>query len=62
MERMEIIHETDVVPRLRSIEACYTDTYKRYQNSVSDHEEMKQDIKLIKKVITEHSIQLEKIS
>ncbi len=60
--RLEIIHETDVVPRLRSIESCYTDTYKRYQKSISDHEGMKQDIAIIKKVVTEHSIQLEQIS
>ena len=62
LARLEIVHETDVLPRLRSIESCYTATYKRYQDGISDYEGMKQDIQIIKKVVTEHSIKLEQIS
>lgn len=61
-KRLEITLENDVLPRLQNIEACYTSTYKRYQDG-SDHiDAMKSDIEIMKKVITEHSEKLQKIS
>ncbi len=62
VQKLEILHENDVLPRLQNIETCYTSTYERYKNSVTDYTTMKQDILIIKKVVMEHSIALQKIS
>jgi len=62
VQKLEILHENDVLPRLQNIETCYTSTYERYKNSVTDYTTMKQDIVIIKKVVMEHSIALQKIS
>lgn len=62
LKRIEFTQENEILPRLQNIESCYTSTYERYKNSVTDYEAMKQDIELMKKVITEHSEKLQKIS
>lgn len=62
LKKIELTLETNVVPRLQNIEACYTDTYDRYKNSVDSYEAMKTDIDILKKVVTEHSEKLKKIS
>ncbi len=55
VKKIELTQESDIIPRLQNIEACYLSTFERYQKSISDHEAMKQDIALIKKVVLEHS-------
>ena len=62
VKKIELTQENDVLPRLQNIEACYTSTYDRYKDSVEDYETIKQDIAIIKKVVTEHSEKLQKIS
>lgn len=58
----KITLENDVLPRLQNIESCYTSTYKRYQSATAQTESMQSDIEIIKKVITEHSEKLQRIS
>lgn len=56
IKRIEVdILESQVIPRLNTIESCYTSTFDRYKDSVEDYEAIKQDISIMKKVITEHS-------
>ena len=62
IRKIELNQENKILPRLQNIEACYTSTYERYARGVDQIEGTVQDIKLMKKVITEHSIKLEKIS
>ncbi|MCM1179714.1 MAG: hypothetical protein NC347_05635 [Clostridium sp.] len=62
VKKIEITQENEILPRLNTIESCYTSTYDRYQDSVETYESMKQDISIIKKVVAEHSEKLEKIS
>lgn len=63
LKRIEVdLLENNVIPRLNTIEACYTSTYDRYKDSVEDYEAMKQDISIIKKVVTEHSEKLQKLA
>lgn len=57
---MKIILEQDVLPRLQNIEACYTSTYRRYQNGINQIEAMQADIDILKKVVAEHSEKLNK--
>ena len=62
LKNIELTQENDILPRLQNIKSCYTSTYDRYKNSVSDYEAIKQDIAILKKVVTEHSDKLQKIS
>lgn len=57
---MKITLEQDVLPRLQNIEACYTSTYRRYQNGINQIEAMQADIDILKKVVAEHSEKLNK--
>lgn len=62
VKKIELTQENNILPRLQNIEACYTSTYDRYKDSIEDYETMKQDISILKKVVTEHSEKLQKIS
>ncbi len=62
VRKIELTQENLILPRLNTIESCYTSTYNRYKDSVETYEAMKQDISVIKKVVAEHSDKLQKIS
>ena len=63
IKRIEVdLLENNVIPRLNTIESCYTSTFDRYKDSVDDYESMKQDIAIIKKVVAEHSEKLQKLA
>ena len=63
IKRIEVdILESQVIPRLNTIESCYTSTFDRYKDNVEDYEAIKQDISIMKKVITEHSEKLNKLA
>lgn len=62
VKKIELMQENQILPRLNTIEACYTSTFDRYKNSVEDYEAMKQDISIIKRVVTEHSEKLQKMA
>lgn len=62
VKKIELTQENEILPRLQNIESCYTSTYDRYKDNVEDYETMKQDIAILKKVVTEHSDKLQKIS
>lgn len=47
-----------ILPRLHTIESCYLDTYRRYQNDAERMEAAFEDIDLLKKVVSEHSQKL----
>ena len=53
VKKIELTQENEILPRLNTIEACYTSTYDRYKDSVDDYEAIKQDISIIKKVVTD---------
>ncbi len=60
--RIELTQENLIIPRLNTIESCYTSTYERYKNSTDDYVFMKQDITVLKQVVSDHSQILQKIS
>ena len=63
IKRIEVdILESQVIPRLNTIESCYTSTFDRYKDSVEDYEAIKQDISIMKRVIKEHSEKLNKLA
>ena len=59
---IELTLENDIEPPLNNIQACYTSTFDRYKDSDEDYEAMKQDISIMKRVITEHSEKLNKLA
>lgn len=62
VKSIELTQENEIIPRLNTIESCYTSTYERYKDSVDTYETMKQDISVLKKVALEHSEKLQKMA
>ena len=60
--RTELLLVHVIIPRLQTIEACYTSTYYRYVEEIEDIGRMKEDLSILKKVVAEHSEKLKKIS
>lgn len=44
VKNIELTQETKILPRLNTIESCYTSTFDRYKDNVEDYGTMKQDI------------------
>lgn len=59
---IEITLENEILPRLQNIESCYTSTYSRYKNGVTQIDQLQADMEIVKKVLQEHSEKLKKIS
>lgn len=57
--RIELTQENIIIPRLQTIESCYTSTYDRYKSGVDEHDAMQQDLSILKRVVTEHSRKLQ---
>lgn len=55
------ILNTDISPRLKTIEDCYLKTFKRYSEGAERQKKMEEDISVMKDVIQEHSVQLRKL-
>ena len=62
VKKIELTQENVILPRLQNIEECYVSTYERYQKNCDEHEEMKQDIAMLKDVTEKHSQILQRIS
>lgn len=62
LTRIELTLENNILPRLQTIESCYTDTYNRYKDYADKMDAAFADIELLKKVVSEHSEKLQKIS
>jgi hypothetical protein len=62
LKKIELTQENDILSRLQNIEVCYTSTFKRYQSGTEQIEAMQDDIDIIKKVVAEHSIKLQKLA
>lgn len=62
LTKIEITLENDILPRIQNIESCYTSTYERYKNNADKMETVFTDLELLKKVVSEHSEKLKKIS
>ena len=62
VHQIKLYQENVILPRLQTIESCYTDTYNRYKTYAEKMESAFADIEILKKVVTEHSEKLQKIS
>lgn len=63
LKRIEVdLLENNVIPRLNTIESCYTSTYERYKDTSYKMDALIADMDILKKVVTEHSSMLQRIS
>ena len=62
LKNIDLLLENDVLPRLQNIESCYTSTYRKYASSAEQLDALQTDVDIIKKVVTDHSKKLQKIS
>ena len=62
VHQIKLYQENVILPRLQTIESCYTDTYNRYKTYAEKMEAAFADIEILKKVVTDHSEKLQKIS
>ena len=62
LHRMKLYQENVIMPRLNTIEACYTGTYRRYARYVEKMEAVFQDVEVLKVVVAEHSEKLQKLA
>ena len=62
LQKIEVGLENDIVPRLNTIENCYTTTYNRYSTYADKMETCFSDVELLKTIVSEHSEKLRKIS
>lgn len=62
IHQIKLFQENVITPRLDTIESCYLDTFRRYRDNADRMDAAFQDIDLLKKVVTEHSGKLQKIS
>lgn len=63
LKRIEVdLLENNIIPRLNTIEACYTSTYNRYKNDADRMEAAIEDVELLKETVAEHSERLQKLA
>jgi hypothetical protein len=59
---INIVLENEIRQEIKLLAENYLPAAKRYEKAVLETENMKADIELLKKVVTEHSEKLQKIS
>lgn len=62
VHQIKLYQENVILPRLSTIESCYTDTYNRYKDYADKMDAAFADIELLKKVVAEHSEKLQKLA
>ncbi|MBE5947769.1 MAG: hypothetical protein E7261_01945 [Lachnospiraceae bacterium] len=62
LKPIQLTQENEIIPRLQNIENCYTSTYNRYSKGINQLNTIQTDVDILKKVVTEHSEKLQKIS
>ena len=56
VHHMKLYQENIIMLWLNTIESCYTDTYGRYRNYSDKMEAAFEDMELLKRVVSEHSM------
>ncbi|MDE7341470.1 MAG: hypothetical protein K2N80_13095 [Lachnospiraceae bacterium] len=62
VRQIKLFQENIILPRLDTIESCYLDTYRRYRDNADRMEAVYEDVGIMKKVLAEHSRQLQKLA
>ncbi len=59
---IQLCQENVLLPRLDTIESCYTGTYNRYKNNADKMDAVFEDVQLVKQVVEAHSQRLQKLA
>ena len=62
IRKLQLCQENVILPRLDTIESCYTDTFRRYSPYAAKMASVFEDVELIKSVVTSHSEKLQKLA
>lgn len=62
IHQLKLFQENIILPRLETIESCYLDTFHRYRDNADRMEAVYEDVDIMKKVLAEHSNQLQKLA
>lgn len=62
VQKINIILENEIRPDIKLLAENYLPAAVRYEKSIQEHDNMKSDIELVRKVVIEHSERLQKIS
>lgn len=62
VHKINVILENEIRADIRLLAENYLPSAIRYEKAITEHESIKSDIELLKKVVTEHSEKLRKIS
>lgn len=62
IHQIKLFQENIILPRLNTIESCYTSTYIRYSDSVESYEAIQADNEIMKKVLMEHREKLQRLA
>lgn len=60
--QLQLNQDTVIMPTLNDIASCYTDTFKRYQAYGDKMDSVYEDVNLLKKVVMDHSVKLQKLA
>lgn len=60
--QLQLNQDTVIIPTLNDIASCYTDTFKRYQAYGDKMDSVYEDVNLLKKVVMDHSVKLQKLA
>ena len=61
VHQIKLCQENVILPRLNTIEACYTEIFKRYKDNADKMDAAFEDIALLKETVAEHSEQIQKL-
>ena len=59
---VRLCQENMILPRLNTIESCYTDTYTRYKEYADRMDSTFSDVDLLKRVVAEQSEKIQKLA
>lgn len=62
IRQIKLCQENIILPRLDTIESCYSDTFNRYRTYADKMDSVFEDVELLKTVVTHHSEKLQKLA
>ncbi len=62
IRQIKLCQENILLPRLDTIESCYSDTFNRYRTYADKMDSVFEDVELLKTVVTHHSEKLQKLA
>ena len=59
---IRLMIENDLIPRIKHLEQCYTSAFDLFREKAQKIDAIEMDVEILKKVVKEHSVQLQKLA